>query len=156
MLSIITDADSAVLRKKAEPIKDPTAPEVRALITEMVEAMRESKGVGLAAPQVGKSIRLFVAEVNGATRVFINPVITERSESSIVFEEGCLSLPGKYLPVERAERVTVTYDDIQGESKTMRADGFLAIVIQHETDHLDGILMTDRYEEQPNKSVYAL
>lgn len=156
MLSIVTGTDAEVLRKKAGTVKDPTSPEIRTLIAEMVETMRASDGVGLAAPQVGKSIRLFVAEVNETTRVFINPVIRERSESHIIFEEGCLSLPGKFLPVERSERITVEYDDIQGEHKTMRVDGFLAIVIQHESDHLDGILMTDRYEEQPNKNVYAL
>jgi peptide deformylase len=139
-----------------QAVKDPTALEIRTLVSEMLETMRASEGVGLAAPQVGRSIRLFVAEVNGKDYSFINPFITARSESKIVFEEGCLSLPGQFLPVERAERITVEYDDMDGTRKSMEADGFLAIVIQHEHDHLDGTLITDRYETQNAKNAYAL
>jgi peptide deformylase len=145
-----------VLRTKAETVKDPVAPEIRTLISEMIATMKAADGVGLAAPQIGRSIRLFVATVNGRDFVFINPVITARSESKIVFEEGCLSLPGQFLPVERFERITVEYDDSDGTRKSMEADGFLAIVIQHEYDHLDGVLITDRYETQNAKKAYAL
>jgi len=156
MLSIVTGTDAAVLRKKAEPVTDPTGPDIRILIPEMIETMRTSDGVGLAAPQVGRSIRLFVAEVNGHTYTLMNPLITTRSESHIVFEEGCLSLPGQFLPVERSERITVEYDDIHGKRQVMEADGFLAIVIQHEYDHLDGTLITDRYAAQNMKNAYVL
>lgn len=157
MLEIITGADAPILRKKAESVQDPTADEIRQLIAEMVETLKASdNGVGLAAPQVGRSLRLFIAEVNGMISVFMNPEILSRSEESILFEEGCLSLPGTFLPVERAETVTLAYDDLHGTRQTLKAHGFLAILIQHETDHLDGILMTDRYGRQAVKNTYAL
>jgi len=156
MLSIVTGTEAEVLRTKAEAVKDSTAPEIRTLVSEMLATMKAADGVGLAAPQVGRSIRLFVATVNERDFVFVNPVITARSESKIVFEEGCLSLPGQFLPVERFERITVTYDDIHGTRQTLEAQGFLAIVIQHEYDHLDGVLITDRYETQNAKKAYAL
>lgn len=156
MLDIVTGEDAPVLRKKAERIKDPASDEIRSLIPEMIETMRKSDGVGLAAPQINRSIRLFVIEVNGAVSVFMNPAVVGRSEESIVFEEGCLSLPGKFLPIERSERITLSYDDIHGKRRELQADGFLAIVIQHEMDHLDGTLITDRYEHQNTKNAYAL
>lgn len=156
MLDIVTGEDTPVLRRKADAVGDPASEEIRTLIPEMVETMREAEGVGLAAPQIGRSIRLFVVEVNGQVSVFMNPVLESRSEGSIVFEEGCLSLPGKFLPIERAERVTVSYDDIRGKRQVLSADGFLAIVIQHEMDHLDGTLIVDRYGNQSAKNAYAL
>ncbi len=156
MLSIVTGTEAEALRRKAETVEDPTAPEIRTLASEMLSTMKAADGVGLAAPQVGRSLRLFIGEVNGKTHVFINPEIISRSENTILFEEGCLSLPGQFVPVERSEQVTVTYDDIHGKRQKLDATGFLAILIQHETDHLDGILMTDRYETQTAKNAYAL
>ncbi|MEI6080535.1 MAG: peptide deformylase [bacterium] len=129
------------------------------LIEEMRVTMYEANGVGLAAPQVGVSKRLFTIDVEqkvekddegevvsrtpGKFLVFINPEITEK-QGSVVYEEGCLSVPGVYEDVKRAEIVTVEYYDENLEKKKMTADGFLAVAIQHEYDHLEGKLFIDR------------
>jgi peptide deformylase len=114
----------------------------------MIETMHRENGIGLAAPQIGKGIRLAVAEVDGKERYWINPIITTHSEEKILFEEGCLSLPGEYFAIVRSEKVTLKYLDERGLPKKLRAEGLLAVVIQHEVDHLDGILICNRYKKQ--------
>lgn len=138
-----------VLRRKADAIPAVT-PEVRDLIEAMFATMYEEEGVGLAAPQVGRSVRLFVvdveAEEEGGERVkqvFVNPVIRERS-GEIVGEEGCLSIPGLRADVKRAARVVVEAIDADGNPFRLEAEGLLARALQHEQDHLDGILFLDR------------
>ena len=156
MLTIVTGEDTEILRKKAAKVKDPTSAEMKALIPEMVRTMRKAEGVGLAAPQVGLSIRLCVIELSGAVSAFFNPKITSISKETTVSEEGCLSLPGEFFPIVRSEKITVRYDDIDGNPQKLKAEGFLAIVLQHEIDHLEGTLIINRFREQRKKHLYAL
>ena len=139
------------IRKFGEPVIRQRAREVaavgelhRALIKNMLETMRDAPGVGLAAPQVGVLDRIFVWEVGEEHGAVINPVITSRSGETVTEEEGCLSLPGLTYPVERSAAVTVEGLDENGAPLSMAADELLARVVQHEVDHLDGVLFIDR------------
>lgn len=154
MLKIITGAKTAVLLKKTEKVKDFLSKEIQELFPEMLETMREARGVGLAAPQIGKSIRLAVAEVEGKIYYLVNPEITSYSQEKTICEEGCLSLPGEFFPILRSEEVAVRYQNEKGLPKKMRAKKLLAVVIQHEVDHLDGILIVNRYKKQQRKNVF--
>lgn len=150
-LPIVTGPESAVLRAKAKKVKDPLSREIQELIPVMFESMHQAEGIGLAAPQIDVSLRLCVIEIDGVRRVFINPVLSSLSREKIVFEEGCLSLPGQYFPIERSERVTVRYQDETGQERKWKADGLWAIALQHEHDHLEGVLIIDRYQKQKTK-----
>lgn len=126
------------------------------LIRNMFITMEEDRGIGLAAPQIGKNIRLFVVKIDdGVERVFINPLIIGTSEKQCSFEEGCLSIPQIYADVTRPESVTVQYQDINGRRKKIEASGLLARVIQHEYDHLEGILFIDRLAENERDALVA-
>ncbi|WP_404400903.1 peptide deformylase [Idiomarina seosinensis] len=132
------------LRTVAKPI-DSVDDALRATIDDMFETMYESQGVGLAATQVDVHRRLFIADCSedqNEALVFINPEIT-KAEGHFANEEGCLSFPGVYAKVERAERITVTATDRNGEQFNLDAEGLLAICIQHEIDHLNGKLFVD-------------
>ncbi len=153
MLSLVTGATTEVLLKKTERVKDPLTKEIQMLLPEMIRMMREENGVGLAAPQIGLSLRLAVAEVENEIFYFINPEITSLSQEKILFEEGCLSLPGEFFPILRSEEVTVRYQNEKGLPKKIRATGLLAIVIQHEVDHLEGILIVNRHKKQQRKNI---
>lgn len=153
--SIITGAESDMLRKKALPIEDPLDPSTQQLISDMFVAMHEADGLGLAAPQIGVSKRLAVIEINAEKLVLINPTLEGHEDGRILFEEGCLSLPGQFLSIERYETITVKYQDEHGAHQNLTTSGLLAIAIQHEIDHLDGILIVDRYDESLLKH-YAL
>ena len=123
--------------------------EVRELVRDMAETMYAAPGIGLAANQVGVGRRVAVIDpgdpkVHQGLIVLINPEIVER-EGQIVWEEGCLSLPGVYEDVERAESVAVRALDLDGRERTIRAQGLLAVAIQHEIDHLDGVLLLDHF-----------
>ncbi len=147
-----------VLRKKARDV-DPQADEIRELIRDMFETMYAANGVGLAAPQVDKSYRLFVIDTSPfaewddleeaekeklkTTRVFINARKIEESGGEWDFEEGCLSIPGINEKVRRKEKITLEYTDEKGKQHRETFDGLLARVIQHEYDHIEGILFTD-------------
>jgi len=132
------------------------------LCKDMLFTMYHAPGIGLAAPQIGKSIRLFVLDVdykrekvinsegNEENRlsefkphIFINPVIKNK-EGTTTYEEGCLSVPGVYEDVDRAEKVTIEYQDLQGNHLSLDADELLAICLQHENDHLEGLVFLDR------------
>lgn len=152
MLSLVTGVTTEILLKKTERVKDPLSEEIQALLPEMIETMHQENGVGLAAPQINKSLRLAVAEVDGEVFYLINPEITSHSQEKIVFEEGCLSLPGEFFPILRSEEVTVRYQNEKGLPKKLRATGLLAIVLQHEVDHLEGILIANRYKKQEHKN----
>ncbi len=140
-----------ILKKKAGVI-DKNYPDLNKLVDDMFETMYHSKGVGLAAPQIGLSIRLFVAdgapfeeeEVMDFREVFINPVI--RSEEGLLwkFNEGCLSIPHIREDVQRKETVLIDYYDENWNFKQSEFSGLAARIIQHEYDHLEGILFTDR------------
>jgi peptide deformylase len=136
-----------VLRQKGKPITAFT-PEVRELVAAMFDCMYREAGLGLAGPQVGVPQRLFVVDVedeggNRVKRAFINPVILERT-GTMVGEEGCLSIPGIRADVKRAALIVVEALDEEGAPFRLSAEGLLARAVQHETDHLDGILFVDR------------
>jgi peptide deformylase len=117
---------------------------LRKLAKRMIRTMHDAPGVGLAAPQVGVLQRLLVYDVDDDPRVLINPVLDEFSEEIEESDEGCLSVPGVTMPVERPVSVRVRGMDEYGEPVDFRAEGFEARVIQHENDHLDGVLIVDR------------
>ncbi len=132
-----------VLREKAETVQD-INDDIRALVNEMFDVMVNDNGVGLAGPQVGKRIRLFVIMVDdNVRRVFINPQIMATSEEMVDYDEGCLSIPGIWETIKRPARVTVQAYDENGKRFVLEAEGLLARAIQHENDHLDGILFID-------------
>ena len=136
------------LRTRAEPV-DQVDDELRQLIDDMFETMYAAPGIGLAATQVDVHKRLLVADVSeerNQPHCFINPVILSR-DGVEVMEEGCLSVPGIYEKVERADQIRVRALDRHGEPFEMDADGLLAVCIQHEIDHLDGKLFVDYLSE---------
>ena len=139
-----------VLRKKAASIGEVTS-EIRTLVEDMAATMFDAPGIGLAAPQVGKSVRLFIVDPNmGEVEdvyeyvAFIDPVIVERSDDRVIIEEGCLSVPDIRADVERPRTLKIDFTDLTGERHSAEVGGMLARVIQHEYDHLDGILFVDR------------
>jgi len=131
-----------ILRRKAAPIERIDA-EIRALADSMVETLVKRVGYGLAAPQVGVLLRLIVVDVEDELYVLINPEIVKTSEERVLGVEGCLSLPGIEAEVERAKAIMVEGFTPQGERVSIEAEDLLARVIQHEIDHLDGILFID-------------
>ncbi len=138
-----------VLRKKARSVQNFDI-EIRKLCKKMIETMRSStpRGVGLAAPQIGISLRLMVVEHEpGNTLCLANPEILSSSNGQID-QEGCLSIPGVYANVKRAETIILrAMDPIKKESIEFKASGFLSRIIQHEIDHLNGILFTDYFDD---------
>ena len=150
-----------VLKKKGLPVEKFDDSLVK-LVKNMLFTMYHAPGIGLAAPQVGESLRLFVldidfkrekiTEADGTVnyklsefnpRVFINPTFKKKN-GEILYEEGCLSVPGIYEKVKRAEEIIVEYQDLTGETKTLEAHSTLSVCIQHENDHLDGIVFLER------------
>jgi len=145
MLEIIKWPD-ATLKKTSVVVPDING-EIDALVEDMLDAMDRGKGVGLAGVQVGRLLRLFVTRVpNDSPRVFINPDILETSNEVEPFEEGCLSIPGIYTDVIRPSSVRVQAWNRKGRPFTLSAEGYLARVIQHEFDHLNGVVFLDRIE----------
>jgi peptide deformylase len=152
ILPIVTYNDQ-VLRTKATPVKE-NSDNLQQLIDDMLHTMYNSKGVGLAAPQIGKEIRLFVIDADPMTEdledeedlgpmVFLNPEIISTSGDEIKMEEGCLSIPEVRDDVARPETVEVSYLDRNFEKKTKTFKGFVSRVVQHENDHLNGVLFVD-------------
>ncbi len=143
-----------VLRKKADPVTV-FDKELQVLVDDMIETMREAPGVGLAAPQIGLSKRLVVIEFGSEydetipKQVFVlaNPEIIDRSDETVRGIEGCLSVPDLVGSVDRAAVVTVRAQDPTGKTIKIRAEGWLARIFQHEIDHINGVLYTDRAEE---------
>lgn len=144
-----------VLREKAtevETIDDST----REILNNMLETMYETKGVGLAAPQVGISKRMLVTDWSGEgeeVRKVINPVVTPLTDELIDWEEGCLSVPGIYKKVERPKKIRVDYLNENGEKVSEELEGFPAIVMQHEFDHLEAVLFIDRISPMAKRMV---
>jgi peptide deformylase len=133
------------LKKMSEPVTHFNEG-LRALASRMFELMREAKGVGLAAPQVGENVRLFVMNATqepGDDRVYVNPVLSD-FEGEEEAEEGCLSLPGIHVNVNRGKQVRIRAQNLEGQPIEEVATGFMARVWQHEFDHLNGTLLTDR------------
>lgn len=131
-----------ILRKKCKPVKEIT-PNFLTLLDDMAETMYDANGVGLAAPQVGILKRAVVIDIGEGLVELINPVILE-TEGSQIDDEGCLSLPGKYAPVERPDYVKVQAMDREGKPFIIEGEGLMARAMCHEIDHLEGILYTDK------------
>ncbi len=143
MLEILTLGE-AILEQKAAPVVDfDTA--LAEFIEEMYEAMKHGKGIGLAAPQVGRSVRVFVTGLDDdKLRVFVNPEIVLTSQEECDIEEGCLSIPGLYTKVRRPSMIKMQAFTEKGRPFVLEAEGMLARVLQHEYDHLEGKLFVDR------------
>ena len=142
----ILEAPDPRLREKAAPVQEIDA-EVTRLLEDMLETMYAAPGIGLAAPQVGVAQRIIVLDVGPKEEPrpvrLINPQVVDLSPDKIEGEEGCLSLPNQFAPVTRSTKVTVRYTDEKGQAQEIEADGLLARCLQHEIDHLDGVLFTD-------------
>lgn len=140
-----------ILRKTSKEIKEVTE-KIRLLAEDMFETMDHEKGVGLAAPQIGILKRIVVIDSGEENERFalINPVIQE-SEGSQIATEGCLSIPNFTGYVDRPEKLRVSYLNLQGDEKEIKAEGFLARIICHELDHLDGVLFKDKVELVPEE-----
>lgn len=151
-----------VLRKKAKAIER-DYPKLPQLIDDMFETMYQSHGVGLAAPQIGLPIRIFIVDTSpfaeeypraeGFRKVFINAQILTEEGSSWRFNEGCLSIPGVREDVSRHKELTIRYQDINFETHTEKYDSIIARVIQHEYDHIEGVLFTDRISPLRKKMI---
>jgi peptide deformylase len=140
-----------VLKTRAAPVESFDESLVR-LTQDMLATMRDNEGVGLAANQVGRLKRVFVAAIEDEEYVITNPVLTDRSETTETAPEGCLSIPGIQVDVERPIAVTVSGQDVSGKPLHIKASDLLARVLQHEVDHLDGVLILDRTDRQARKA----
>jgi peptide deformylase len=143
-----------VLRQPAKPVTEFDR-RLRALRDDMIATMYDAPGVGLAGPQVGVSLRLFVFDDGETGPLFVaNPELVDM-QGELLEEEGCLSIPGPYHETPRAARVTCRGQDIDGAPFEMTGEGLLARIFQHETDHLDGMLYIDRLDEEGRRAVMA-
>jgi peptide deformylase len=140
-LPIVTGQDTPVLLQKTESVTT-FGKELRAVIADLTETMKHAAGVGLAAPQVGLSLSVCVAMIGRKTVALVNPEIVWESEELSVMEEGCLSLPDCWIEVERPLTIIVRYQDEKGRMQERKLTQFDARVVQHEIDHLNGILIT--------------
>ncbi|MBN2087649.1 peptide deformylase [Candidatus Peregrinibacteria bacterium] len=147
ILQIETGRDNPILRKKSDNVREITKKTVK-LIKDMEETMIVSKGVGLAAPQVGINERIVIITLDNKKFLhLINPKIVAFSDATAVSEEGCLSLPGEWGKVRRSKEVTVEFFNTKNQKIVMKFNGFEAVELQHEIDHLDGVLFTDYLDE---------
>jgi peptide deformylase len=140
-----------VLKSRATPVKD-FDESLEHLAEEMMRVMREAEGVGLAANQIGRLKRIFVAVHEDEQYAIVNPEIEVRSETTEKDIEGCLSIPETRVEVERPTSVTVSGQDPSGEPVRVEAEGLLARIFQHEIDHLDGVLILDRTDRESRKN----
>lgn len=140
-----------ILKTRAALVKDFDG-SLERLAEDMLATMREREGVGLAANQVGRLKRILVAAVEDDEYVLVNPVIEEASETTESVPEGCLSIPGIQVEVERPTEITISGQDASGEPIRIEAEGLLARVFQHEVDHLDGVLILDRTDRASRKA----
>ncbi len=144
---------SPVLKARAHEVDVTSDPALRDLVRAMAETMYEESGIGLAAPQVGVDKRVIVFDVDDRLAALCNPVIVEFGEETVVDDEGCLSVPGITVPVERSTRVVCTGLTLEGRDITIEAEDLLARVLQHEIDHLDGVLILDRCPGDMKKAI---
>lgn len=138
---------SRVLRYKSKRVAN-VDDALRSFCCNLAKIMRDKNGIGLSAPQVGLNKRIIVIDKVGENWVLINPEILWKSENSIEFEEGCLSVPGEFDNVKRPESIKIKYRNLKGKPVIEIIDGLMARVVQHEIDHLDGILFVDYLEKK--------
>jgi peptide deformylase len=153
-LSRIRQYGDPALRMKARDVEEIDEDVVR-LAERMTTLMHEAQGVGLAATQVGVVRRLFVFVDEGEDRVLVNPVVTDRSKDTDVDEEGCLSIRGVLVPVERSAAVTIEGLDLSGEAVSLKLELPSSRIVQHELDHLDGVLILDRTDAESRRAALA-
>lgn len=151
MLTIITGENNKILRTVSKPIEKANS-RIKKLAGQMKESMESANGLGIAAPQVGVNERIIIVRLNSGTKheqivALINPEIITFSEESEVAEEGCLSLPNVYVPVERSKKITLKYQTTKNDNHTIELEDLNARVVQHEVDHLDGILIVDKIKK---------
>ena len=144
--TILTEPNK-ILRQVSSSVKKVTKEE-QLLMDDMLETMYDAKGIGLAAIQIGVPKRIIVMDLskeNGKKepRYFVNPIIKNKNKKLVTYEEGCLSVPGQFAEIDRPSECEVEYLDYNGEKKLLKAEGLLATCIQHELDHLEGILFID-------------
>lgn len=154
MILRIRTLGDPVLREPGKPVTEFDAA-LRTLFDDMVETMREAPGVGLAAPQVGVSLRLFVCD-DGETGPMLvaNPELSDDT-GELLEDEGCLSIPGPYYPTPRSARIRCRGQDVDGRPLDLVGEGLLARIFQHESDHLNGMLYIDRLDEDGRRDVMA-
>ena len=155
----ITQAGSPILRKKADLVKDFKSQKTKKIINDLIDTMRSSGLVGIAAPQIGRSFQIFITEIRKTAnrkikdkdelRIFINPKIVSCSKKTNIGYEGCGSVGNAQIfgPVKRAEEITIKAQDEKGEEFVLKARYLLARVIQHEFDHINGIIFTDKISD---------
>lgn len=152
-LTVIHEPDPRLRQISVEiEVEELLLPETQKLLDDMLVALKVENGVGLAAPQVAVNKRIIVVDDGHGSRAYINPRITGTSLRKIDFEEGCLSVPGVWGFVRRYRKVHVKALDRHGKKVSLKADGLLAIIFQHEIDHLDGVLFIDKVEKFTNPS----
>lgn len=139
--------DQKFLRKKSEAVLNVNDQKIQELIEEMFIAIKANKGAGLAAVQTGELLRIFIVDYKGKKLAFINPEIKKQSKKTFIDNEGCLSIPGIYAEIERPYKVEISAIDRYGKKIKLKADGTLARIIQHEMDHLEGILFIDKIDK---------
>lgn len=151
MVLDIREFGDPVLKSRATPVKEFDEPLV-GLAQDMLATMRKHEGVGLAANQVGRLKRILVAALEDEEYVIVNPVIEARSEETAKETEGCLSIPGIHVGVERPTAITISGTDASGEPLRVEATDLLARVFQHEVDHLDGVTILERTDRESRKA----
>lgn len=156
-IDVVKGIDNKILRTVSKPVAVINA-DIRKFAQEMIKTMQFEKGVGIAAPQVGRNIRLIICKFNpgGANEVIIpmvNPEILELSDDTLTMEEGCLSLPGLWGKVKRAKYAIVTFKNLKNQSQTLELSGYNAKIIQHEVDHINAILFADTATGLEQKAV---
>ena len=151
-LTVLTEPN-AELRKKSKSVKpeDVQSTEILSLISDLKETMVVENGIGIAAPQVGVHKKIIIIGIGDDPQAFINPKVVSRSFRKVVSEEGCLSIPGVYGMVKRSRKVKVEALNEDGDEVTLNAEGLSAVVLQHEIDHLSGILFIDKVREFTNR-----
>ena len=142
-MEILIGENNQTLRQKSLPVRRINA-DVRSLVEQMKKVIKQNNGVGLAAIQIGEPTRIIICEIDDKFYTFINPEIIKSFPETLVMEEGCLSLPNMYGEVERPKKISLKAINFDGKKIKIKAFGLLARVIQHEIDHLDGILFIDK------------
>ena len=142
VLPILIGADHPMLRKKTKPVAKVTK-EILKLLKDMQETVKDADGAGIAAPQIGRTERICLALISGKMIPLINPKITAKSKEQETAEEGCLSLPGIAVSIPRSVEITLKYMDAKGKTQERKLRDFDARVVQHEVDHLEGVLIVD-------------
>ena len=149
----IIEYPNPILTNGTMLITDTKNASVQKLIADMLETMEANNGLGLAAPQIGKNVRLCVIRLDGKDYILINPKITYKSWLTEINEEGCLSFPGKFIPIKRHKKVRVKALNELGEEVQIKAEGLLSRALQHEIDHLDGHVFIEREAKIKKKNL---